>query len=77
MLENQCRTWPDPIVAAVYVPLVRGRDGGRPAIPTYRNTTLDDVIRGERAAASPRPSRRQKGKIQKENANRNANPKQT
>ena len=51
MLENQCRTWPDPIVAAVYVPLVRGRDGGRPAIPTYRNTTLDDVIRGERGAA--------------------------
>ena len=64
MLENQCRTWPDPIVAAVYVPLVRGRDGGRPAIPTYRNTTLDDVIRGERrarrGASSAEPAEKRK-----------------
>jgi hypothetical protein len=25
MLENSCRVWPDPIAAAVYVPLVQGR----------------------------------------------------
>ena len=46
MLENQCRTWPDPLIAVVYVPLMRNHSGGRPSIPTYQNTTLEDVIRG-------------------------------
>ena len=46
MLENQCRTWPDPIIAAVYVPLFRDRDGGPPTVATYQNTTMDDIIRG-------------------------------
>jgi len=49
MLENQCRTWPDPIIAIIYVPLVKSsskQGGGRPSIPTYQNTTLEDVIRG-------------------------------
>jgi hypothetical protein len=46
MLENQCRTWPDPIVAVVYVPLLRNPSGGLPSIPTYHNTTLEDVTRG-------------------------------
>jgi hypothetical protein len=46
MLENQCRTWTDPLAAVVYVPLFRNASGGTPIIPTYRNTTLEDVIRG-------------------------------
>lgn len=46
MLENQCRTWPDPIIAAVYVPLFRNRTGGAPYVATYQNTTMDDIIRG-------------------------------
>jgi hypothetical protein len=25
MLKNQCKIWPDPIAAVVYVPTVRGR----------------------------------------------------
>jgi Glycosyl-transferase for dystroglycan len=46
MLENQCRTWPDPIIAIVYVPLLRNASGDMPTIATYQNTTLDDVMRG-------------------------------
>jgi len=46
MLENQCRTWTDPLAAVVYVPLFRNATSGVPIIPTYRNTTLEDVIRG-------------------------------
>jgi len=47
MLENQCRTWNDPLVAIIYVPLFTNFSlGGRPIIPTYRNTTLEDVLRG-------------------------------
>jgi hypothetical protein len=46
MLENQCRTWPDPIIAVVYVPLFRNRTGGAPFVATYQNTTMDDIIRG-------------------------------
>lgn len=46
MLENQCRTWTDPLAAVVYVPLFRNGSDGTPIIPTYINTTLEDVIRG-------------------------------
>ena len=46
MLENQCRTWPDPIIAVIYMPLFRDHSGGPPSVATYQNTTMDDVIRG-------------------------------
>ena len=46
MLENQCRTWKDPLVAVVYVPLYRKPNDDATIIPTYPNTTLEDVIRG-------------------------------
>lgn len=46
MLENQCRIWPDPLAAVIYVPLFRnGSNTIHPIIPTYRNTTLEDVVR--------------------------------
>jgi hypothetical protein len=48
MLENQCLTWPDPIVAAVHLPLARAPGGGvgPPGVPSHFNTTLRDVLRG-------------------------------
>lgn len=46
MLENQCRTWRDPLAAVVYVPLFRAAYRSPPIIPTFRNTSLEDVIRG-------------------------------
>ena len=46
MLENQCRTWKDPLVAIVYIPVYGRTDKDEPIIPTYPNTTLADVIRG-------------------------------
>jgi len=48
MLENQCRIWPDPLSAVIYVPLFRNGSNTdqQPIIPTYRNTTLEDVVRG-------------------------------
>ena len=46
MLENQCRTWADPLVAVVYVPLYQAKTNSSVIIPTYVNTTLADVIRG-------------------------------
>lgn len=45
-LENQCITWPDHLVAVVYVPMVGNSTGGPPVLPLYRHTTLEDVIRG-------------------------------
>lgn len=45
-LENQCITWPDPLVAIVYIPMVGNSSGGPPLLPTYVSTTLDDIIRG-------------------------------
>jgi hypothetical protein len=45
MLQNQCLTWPDPIVAVVHVPLARDPDGGPPWVPLYRNSTLQDLLR--------------------------------
>jgi len=46
MLENQCRTWNDPIVAMVYVPLFNRKAADDPIVPTYSNTTLTNVIEG-------------------------------
>lgn len=46
MLENQCRTWPDPLVAMVYTPLYRNSSNNSLIVPTFMNTTLEDVIRG-------------------------------
>ena len=43
-LENQCITWPDHLVAVVYVPMVANSSGGPPLLPLYRRTTLYDVI---------------------------------
>lgn len=43
-LENQCITWPDHLVAVVYVPMVANSSGGPPLLPLYRRTTLADVI---------------------------------
>jgi hypothetical protein len=45
-LENQCITWPDHLVAVVYIPMVGNSSGGPPLLPLYRHTSLDDVIRG-------------------------------
>ena len=46
MLENQCRTWSDPIIAIVYIPLVRSKyKNSKPDV--YGDLgNLDDVIRG-------------------------------
>lgn len=49
VLENQCITWPDPVVAVVYIPMVANKTGGPPILPTFARTTLDDVIRGMEA----------------------------
>jgi len=46
MLENQCRTWNDPIVAMVYIPLFNRKAADDPIIPTHPNTTLQHVIEG-------------------------------
>ena len=46
MLENQCHTWNDPLVAIVYIPMFNRKVSDDPIIPTYPNTTLQDVIRG-------------------------------
>ena len=46
MLENQCRTWRDPLVAVVYIPLYKRSISDDTIIPTYKNTTLEDVIKG-------------------------------
>ena len=46
MLENQCHTWNDPLVAIVYIPMFNRKVMDDPIIPTYPNTTLEDVIRG-------------------------------
>ena len=46
MLENQCRTWNDPIVAMVYIPLFNRKAADDPIVPTYSNTTLTNVIEG-------------------------------
>lgn len=45
-LEDQCLTWPDKIVAAIYVPMTTNSSGGLPLLPGYSSTTLDDMIRG-------------------------------
>lgn len=45
-LEDQCLTWPDKIVAAIYVPMATNTSGGLPQLPGYSSTTLDDMIRG-------------------------------
>lgn len=45
-LEDQCLTWPDKIVAAIYVPMTTNTSGGLPLLPGYSSTTLDDMIRG-------------------------------
>ena len=45
-LEDQCISWPDRIVAAVYVPFTANASGGLPLLPSYSSTTLDDMIRG-------------------------------
>jgi hypothetical protein len=39
-------TWPDKIVAAIYVPMTTNSSGGLPLLPGYSSTTLDDMIRG-------------------------------
>jgi len=46
ILENQCVTWPDPLVAVVYIPMVGNNSGGPPILPTFLKTSLEDVIRG-------------------------------
>jgi len=45
-LEDQCISWPDRVVAAVYVPMTVNSSGGLPLLPSYSSTTLDDMIRG-------------------------------
>lgn len=45
-LEDQCLSWPDKIVAAIYVPMTTNTSGGLPLLPGYSSTTLDDMIRG-------------------------------
>lgn len=45
-LENQCITWPDHLVAVVYIPMVGNSSGGPPLLPLFRHTSLDDIIRG-------------------------------
>jgi hypothetical protein len=54
-LENQCVSWPDPLVAVVALPVVATADAARhpsglaPLLPRSReaaNTTLGDVLRG-------------------------------
>ena len=45
-LENQCMTWPDPVAAVVYLPMVYNQTGGPPVIPHFRYTSLEDVITG-------------------------------
>lgn len=45
-LEDQCLTWPDKIVATIYVPMTTNSSGGLPLLPGYSSTTLDDMIRG-------------------------------
>lgn len=46
MLENQCYSWNDPLVAIVYIPLYKKSPDDTTIIPTYPNTTLDDAVRG-------------------------------
>lgn len=45
-LEDQCLSWPDRIVATIYVPMTANTSGGLPLLPGYSRTTLDDMIRG-------------------------------
>lgn len=45
-LEDQCLSWPDRIVASIYVPMTANTSGGLPLLPGYSRTTLDDMIRG-------------------------------
>ncbi|KAG7673694.1 putative LARGE xylosyl- and glucuronyltransferase 2 [Nannochloris sp. 'desiccata'] len=45
-LENQCITWPDHLVAVVYIPMVGNSSGGPPLLPLFRHTSLEDIIRG-------------------------------
>jgi len=46
MLENQCRTWPDPIIAVVYVPLFRNPPGSAPDVGNDEQNNVNDIIRG-------------------------------
>lgn len=45
-LEIQCITWPDHLVAVVYIPMMGNSSGGPPLLPLFRHTSLDDIIRG-------------------------------
>lgn len=45
-LENQCITWPDPIVAIVYLPMSVNSSGGNPSVPHLAETSFDDVLLG-------------------------------
>lgn len=44
LLENQCTTWQDHVVAVIYLPLVHNSSGGAPLIPLHRSTSVDDVV---------------------------------
>ena len=46
MLENQCRTWPDPLVAIVYAPLYANKSDDSVIVATQQNTTLEHIARG-------------------------------
>lgn len=47
MLENQCRAWPDPVIAVVFISIERNEtDPDHPIVLNYDETSFDDVIRG-------------------------------
>lgn len=48
-LENQCATWPDHLVAVVYLPFVANLSGGPPHLPSLHSTSLEEVIHGLQA----------------------------
>ena len=47
MLENQCRIWPDPVIAVMFVAIKHNEyDDSSPILVDYPDTTLEDVKRG-------------------------------
>lgn len=44
LLDNQCLTWPDHVVAVVHLALVHNSSGGAPLIPMHHSTSVEDVV---------------------------------
>lgn len=46
MLENQCFTWKDRLIAVVYVPLMKQQEKGKKPTIHGSESSLDDIVRG-------------------------------